>query len=156
MELIDFLIENKEQISVQYYWYDHLVRIKHPEIVEEISSSIANHNWEVFNKYFSQKDNIVTLPDTLYVYINGIEEQAGDLVTGIELESRVVTHIKFDIECTAYTSIKYVFDKNKVAIDNLWKNVKELEYSTISDVNDKIDYAINVQIDYCLATFVGE
>ena len=75
-----------------------------------------------------------------YVYINGIEEQAGDLVTGIELESRVVTHIKFDIECTAYTSIKYVFDKNKVAVDNLWKNVKELEYSTISDVNDKINY----------------
>ena len=70
MKLIDFLIENKEQISVQYYWYDHLVRIKHPEIVEEISSSIANHNWEVFNKYFSQKDNIVTLPNTLYVYIN--------------------------------------------------------------------------------------
>ena len=74
MELIDFLIENKEKISVQYYWYDHLIRIKHPEIVEEISSSIANHNWEIFNKYFSQKDNIVTLPNTLYVYINDKED----------------------------------------------------------------------------------
>ena len=88
-----------------------------------------------------------------YVYINGIEEQAGDLVTGIELESRVVTHIKFDIECTAYTSIKYIFDKNKVAVDNLWKNVKELEYSTISDVNDKINYeALISKTEYNTAT----
>lgn len=70
MKLIDFLIENKEKISVNYYWYDHLVRIKHPEIVEEISSSISNHNWEVFNKYFSQKNSVVTLPNILYVSVD--------------------------------------------------------------------------------------
>ena len=74
-----------------------------------------------------------------YVYINGIEEQAGDLVTGIELESRIVTHIKFDIECTAYTTIKYVLDKDKITMDNLWTKVKELEYP-ISDSEDKINY----------------
>ena len=69
MKLIDFLIENKEKISVNYYWYDHLTRVKHPEIIEEISSSIVNHDWEIFNKYFSQKDKTVTLPNTLSVYI---------------------------------------------------------------------------------------
>lgn len=74
MKLIDFLIKNKEKISVNYYWYDHLTRIEHPEIVEEISSSISNHNWEVFNKYFSQKDKTVTLPNTLSVYIEDEEK----------------------------------------------------------------------------------
>lgn len=55
MELIEFLTENKEKISVNYYWYDHLVRIKHPEIIEEISSSIANHNWEALISIFHKK-----------------------------------------------------------------------------------------------------
>lgn len=74
-----------------------------------------------------------------YVYINGIEEQAGDLVTGIELESRIVTHIKFDIECTAYNTIEYTLDKDKVSTDNLWNKIKELEYP-VSNSEDKIDY----------------
>lgn len=70
MKLIEFLTENKEKISVNYYWYDHLTRLEHPEIVEEISSSISNHDWEVFNKYFSQKNSVVTLPNTLYVSVD--------------------------------------------------------------------------------------
>lgn len=74
-----------------------------------------------------------------YVYINGIEEQAGDLVTGIELESRIVTHIKFDIECTAYNTIEYTLDKDKVSTDNLWNKIKELEYPVLNS-KDKIDY----------------
>ena len=87
-----------------------------------------------------------------YVYINGIEEQAGDLVTGIELESRIVTHIKFDIECTSYSSIEYTLDKNKVSTDNLWKKVKELEYP-VSDSEDKIDYeAVIKKVEYNFTT----
>ena len=83
-----------------------------------------------------------------YVYINGIEEQAGDLVTGIELESRIVTHIKFDVECTAYSTIEYTLDKDKVSTDNLWTKVKELEYP-VSDSEDKIDYeAIIRKVEY--------
>lgn len=70
MKMIEFLIKNKEKISVNYYWYDHLVRTKYPKMIEEISSSIANHDWEIFNKYFSQKDSIVTLPNTLYVSVD--------------------------------------------------------------------------------------
>lgn len=70
MKLIEFLIKNKEKISVNYYWYDHLARIEYPEMIEEISSSIANHDWEIFNKYFSQKNSIVTLPDILYASVD--------------------------------------------------------------------------------------
>lgn len=95
MKLINFLIENKEKISVQYYWYDHLIRIKHPEIVEEISSSIANHNWEIFNKYFSQKDNIVTLPNTLYVYINGKEDFSAQIELN-ELTFNFITDSEYE------------------------------------------------------------
>lgn len=95
MELIEFLIENKEKISVNYYWYDHLVRIKHPEIVEEISSSIANHNWEAFNKYFSQKDSIVTLPNTLSVYIDGKENFYAQIELN-ELTFNFITYSEYE------------------------------------------------------------
>lgn len=95
MELIEFLTENKEKISVNYYWYDHLVRIKHPEIVEEISSSIVNHNWEIFNKYFSQKDSIVTLPNTLSVYIDGEENFYAQIELN-ELTFNFITYSEYE------------------------------------------------------------
>lgn len=95
MKLIDFLTENKENISVNYYWYDHLAREKHPEIVEEISSSIANHNWEVFNKYFSQKNSIVTLPDTLSIFVDN-----EDFYAQIELNELTFNFITYsEYEC---------------------------------------------------------
>lgn len=83
-----------------------------------------------------------------YVYINGIEEQAGDLVTGIELESRMVTHIKFDIECTNYSTIQYVLDKDKIT-SNVLNNIKEFEYPSSNNSEDKVSYeAIIKKIEY--------
>lgn len=83
-----------------------------------------------------------------FVYINGIEEQAGNLITGIELESRVVTHIKFDIECTNYNIIQYVLDKDKVTKD-IYNSIKEFEYPNSQNIEDKISYeSIIKKIEY--------
>lgn len=112
------------------------IYLKEPKEVNELKLNPVNCN----------------IKNIRYVYINGVEEQAGDLVTGVELESRIVTHIKFDIECTAYTTIKYVLDKDKITMDNLWTKVKELEYP-ISDSEDKINYeAIISKTEYNTTT----
>ena len=87
-----------------------------------------------------------------YVYINGIEEQSGDLVTGIELESRIVTHIKFDIECTNYNIVQYVLDKDKIS-SSVLNNIKEFEYPKSTDTIDKINYeAIIKKIEHNVMT----
>lgn len=67
-----------------------------------------------------------------YVYVNGIEEYAGDLITGIEPESRIVTHIKFDMRCNKYNTITYELDKEALSM-NAWDFVKSVEYPSIAE-----------------------
>lgn len=73
-----------------------------------------------------------------YVYINGIEEYVGDLETGIVPESRVITHIKFDIVCDKYSKSVYTVEKDKVT-DNLWNKIKEYEYTSSMDAESKLE-----------------
>lgn len=65
-----------------------------------------------------------------YVYVNGIEEYAGDLITGIEPESRIVTHVKFDMRCNKYNTITYELDKEALSM-NAWDFVRSAEYPTV-------------------------
>lgn len=65
-----------------------------------------------------------------YVYVNGIEEYAGDLMTGIEPESRIITHIKFDMRCNKYSTITYELDKEALSM-NAWDFVKSIEYPDV-------------------------
>ena len=65
-----------------------------------------------------------------YVYVNGIEEYAGNLITGIEPESRIVTHIKFDMRCNKYSTITYELDKEALSM-NAWDFVRSVEYPTV-------------------------
>ena len=65
-----------------------------------------------------------------YVYVNGIEEQAGDLITGIEPESRIVSHIKFDMRCNKYNTITYELDKEALSM-NAWDFVRNAEYPNV-------------------------
>lgn len=114
------------------------VYLKEPKEVNELNLTPVNCN----------------IKNIRYVYINGIEEQSGDLVTGIELESRIVTHIKFDIECTNYNIVQYVVDKDKLT-ENTWNKIKQLEYPNITDedINDKITYdSIIKKIEYNSST----
>lgn len=64
-----------------------------------------------------------------YVYANSIEESAQENVTGIELESRVVTHIKFDLVCKNYDLVQYELDTSLVT-ENIWNDIKMIEYPT--------------------------
>ena len=74
-----------------------------------------------------------------YIYINGIEEYIGDLETGIVPESRVITHVKFDIVCDKYTKTTYTVEKDKIT-DNLWNKIKEYEYNaSLNNVTSKLD-----------------
>ena len=74
-----------------------------------------------------------------YIYINGIEEYIGDLETGIVPESRVITHIKFDIVCDKYSRSVYTVEKDKIT-DNLWNKIKEYEYnSSINSATSKLE-----------------
>lgn len=114
------------------------VYLKEPKEVNELNLTPVNCN----------------IKNIRYVYINGIEEQSGDLITGIELESRIVTHIKFDIECTNYNTVQYVIDKDKIT-KNTWDQIKQLEYpnTTSEEINDKITYdSIIKKIEYDSST----
>ena len=62
-----------------------------------------------------------------YIYANGIEENAGKYVTGIEPESRVTTHIKFDLKCMGYNTVVYELDTDKMTT-NIWNYLKLTEF----------------------------
>lgn len=72
------------------------------------------------------------------VYPNGVTELI-DEITGINVESRMATHVKFNIRCTAYETIEYVLDEELVNEDNIWNKIKEYEYGTSVDPDYKLD-----------------
>lgn len=72
------------------------------------------------------------------VYPNGVTELI-DEITGINTESRMATHVKFNIRCTAYDTVEYILDEELANADNIWDDINEYEYALSVDKDTKIE-----------------
>ena len=72
------------------------------------------------------------------VYPNGVTELV-DSMTGINTESRMVTHVKFNLRCTAYDTVEYILDEELANADNVWDAIKDYEYALSVDKDTKIE-----------------
>lgn len=74
----------------------------------------------------------------ILVYPNGVTELV-DSMTGVNTETRMCTHLKFNLNCTAYSTVEYVLDEELANADNLWNKINEYEYSLSIDKESKIE-----------------
>lgn len=74
-----------------------------------------------------------------YVYINNIEEDIGEYITGVNKYSRVVSHVKFDLIVSNYDIVQYTVDASKIT-DNTWNNIILHDYPTVDCDITKLDY----------------
>ena len=96
-----------------------------PYAVEVNSINIVPANSEVYN--------------TTLVYPNGVTERLSDEITGINVNSRMVTHFTFSLKCTNYEAVEYVLDKDLVNEDNIWNDLRELEYNLNYNKDTKVE-----------------
>lgn len=79
------------------------------------------------------------LTNITFVYPNGIEESLSNQLTGINNESRMITHFKFAINCSNYDVVEYELDEELAKADNIWNSLKEFEYNLSVDKETKIE-----------------
>lgn len=72
------------------------------------------------------------------VYPNGVTELI-DPMTGINTESRMATHVRYNIKCTAYDTVEYILDEELANADNIWNELKEYEYALSVDKDTKLE-----------------
>lgn len=72
------------------------------------------------------------------VYPNGVTELI-DPMTGINTESRMVTHVNFNLQCTAYDTVEYELDEALVNADNIWNEINAYEYALSIDSETKLE-----------------
>lgn len=114
-------------------------------IEEKVSSGGLKENITVNLKEPSMVNMLNIKPinsdikDITYVYMNGIEEYAGDLSSNVNIsKGKLVTQIKFNIVCNRYNISTYYLDKNKLT-ENTWSKIKEYEYSSLNNPSSKIE-----------------
>ena len=90
--------------------------------------------------------------NVVLVYPNGITETMEDNVTGINTESRMITHFNLNVRCTAYDTVTYELDEDLVNADNVWNDNQNESFGTFNlqkneDIWTKLknyEYALSV------------
>lgn len=80
-----------------------------------------------------------TVENTTLVYPSGITELLDNPITGINTESRMITHFSFSLKCVSCNTIEYVLDKELAKADNVWDDIKQYEYSLAFDNTTKVE-----------------
>ena len=92
------LFNMEDDISISYYWFDHLTRISRPDLIKEIENALSEHNYECFTalvKQIENEDLMITLPeeasiwdDTVNIYLGEIDlnKNTFHLITDHEYE----------------------------------------------------------------------
>lgn len=79
------------------------------------------------------------IENIVLVYPNGITETMEDNVTGINTESRMITHFNLNLRCTAYDTVTYELDEELVNADNIWSSLNDYEYALSVDSETKLE-----------------
>lgn len=77
--------------------------------------------------------------DVTLVYPNGVTELLEDDITGINTNSRMITHFTFELKCETYDTVEYVLDKELANADNIWDQLNAFEYALNVDSTTKIE-----------------
>ena len=96
-----------------------------PHSVEVNSIDIKPVNCEVLN--------------TTLVYPSGITELLDNPITGMNTNSRMITHFTFSVKCTSYEIIEYILDKELANANNVWDDIKQFEHSLSIDSSTKVE-----------------
>ena len=89
--------------------------------------------------YINAKAVNSNIENVVMVYPNGITETIENNITGINTESRMITHFKLNARCTAYDIVTYELDENLVNMDNIWNNLSDFEYALTVDKESKLE-----------------
>lgn len=74
------LFNMEDDISISYYWYDHLTRMIRPDLIKEIEDALSEHDFERFTALTEQIENediMITLPQQAYIWDETIETYLG-------------------------------------------------------------------------------
>ena len=102
-------------------------------------------NYTCYLPYAVEVNNINIVPvnctvhNTTLVYPNGVTELLDDKITGINVNSRMITHFTFSLKCTTYEIVEYVLDKELANADNVWDEIKNFEYNLNFDKDTKVE-----------------
>lgn len=62
------------------------------------------------------------------IYPNGVSELLDDDITGINFESRMITHLTFSLRARNYNVVEYVLDRELASANNIWDDIKQFEH----------------------------
>ena len=79
------------------------------------------------------------IENIVLVYPNGVTETMEDNITGINVESRMITHFNLNVRCTAYDTVTYELDEELVNADNIWDSINDYEYALTVDSETKVE-----------------
>ena len=74
------LFNMEDNISISYYWYDHLTRMIRPDLITEIEDALSEHDFECFTALTEQIENediMITLPQQACIWDETIETCLG-------------------------------------------------------------------------------
>lgn len=73
------------------------------------------------------------------VYPNGVVEFLDDIITGINFETRMITHLTFSLRSRNYNVVEYELDRELANADNLWDDIKQFEHALEFGEGTKIE-----------------
>ena len=114
-------------------------------IEDRIQKDGINENYTCYLPYAMEVNNIDIVPvnctvnNITLVYPNGITELLDNKITGINTNSRMITHFTFNLKCTTYETVEYVLDKELANADNIWDELKTFEYNLNFNKDTKVE-----------------
>lgn len=104
-------------------------------IEDKIQKNGLIENFTCYFPYAVEVNNINVKPvnseieNITLVYPNGVSESLDDDITGINFNSRMITHFTFSLRAKNYNVVEYILDKELANADNIWDDIKQYEHS---------------------------
>lgn len=93
------LFNMEDDISISYYWYDHLTRVSRPDLIEKIENALNEHDFESFAALVEQIENediMITLPEQAFVWDETTETCLGYIYLNADTFHLITDH---EYEC---------------------------------------------------------
>lgn len=93
------LFNMEDDISISYYWYDHLARMNRPDLIKKIENALSEHNFECFAALAEQiknEDIMITLPQQAFIWNKTVETCLGYIYLNADTFNLITDH---EYEC---------------------------------------------------------
>lgn len=93
-----YLFNMEDDISISYYWYDHLTRRIRPDLIKKIEDALSEHDFECFAVLMEQIENediMITLPEEATIWDETTNSPLGSIILNKDVFN-LITHHEYE------------------------------------------------------------